>query len=94
MLPSQGEMGENTPFTRKCRKKECKRPRDQLTGHNSVQIIFLGEEFCKGLYCLALNKSCFIERRLSLFLLSMLLNNPIYFYFPVLFSCLTGHRIT
>ena len=55
---------------------------------------FLGEEFCKGLYCLALNKSCFIERRLSLFLLSMLLNNPIYFYFPVLFSCLTGHRIT
>ena len=33
-----GGKGENTPFTRKCRKKECKRPRDQLSGHHKMRI--------------------------------------------------------
>ena len=34
MLPGQGKMGGNTPFTRKCRNKKCKHLRDQLSGHH------------------------------------------------------------
>ena len=37
ILSRQGEMGENTTFTRKCRKKVCKRPRDRLSGHNTIR---------------------------------------------------------
>ena len=33
-----GKMGEIAPFTRKCRKKECKQPRDRLSGHDIFYI--------------------------------------------------------
>ena len=39
-LSRKGEMVENTPFTKQCRKKECKRLQDQLSGHDTEKYTF------------------------------------------------------